>query len=280
MTKPMPGDDDPVQVWEAVAAGWDRHHEELARHGRPVTRRIMELADVGQGEQVLELAAGLGDLSLQLAEQVGPTGRVICSDASPNMLAAARRRADSTSPLSFQVLDAHQLDLDDDSVDVIVCKMGLMLLRDPPRAASECRRVLRPGGRLVAATWGPLEHNVWITTFGAAMLTHGHAPPADPTGPGGMFSLSSAAALAALLSTAGFTAVEVETVDVPQQAASFDEYWSLRTATSGPLTLTLGTLDESEVAAIRRTCEQYAGGFRQADGSYVFPGQALVTHAR
>lgn len=280
MTLPMPGDDDPVQVWNAIAPGWDRHHEELARHGRPVAHRIMEVADARPGEEVLELAAGLGDLSLQLAQRVSPTGRVICSDASPSLLEAARRRADPTSPLSFQVLDAHQLSLDDESVDLIVCKMALMLLRDPARAASECRRVLRPAGRLVAATWGPLEHNLWITTFGAAMLTHGHAPPADPTGPGGMFSLSSAAALEALLSTAGFTAVSVETVDVPEHAASFAAYWDLRAATSGPLTLTLETLDESEVDAIRNTCEQYAAGFRQPDGSYVFPGQALVTHAR
>jgi SAM-dependent methyltransferase len=276
----MPEDDDPVQVWNAIAPGWERHHEELARDTSPVADRMMELAAVGEGEEVLELAAGLGDLSLRLARRVGATGRVICSDASPDMLAAARRRAEPTAPLSFQVLDAHQLGLDVDSVDAIVCKMGLMLLRDPSQAAAECRRVLRPGGRLVAATWGPLEHNPWITTFGAAMLTHAHAPPADPTGPGGIFSLSSAAALEALLETAGFTAVEVETVDVPQPVASFDEYWSLRAATSGPLTLTLGTLADSEVAAIRSTCEQYAGGFQQADGSYVFPGQALVTRAR
>lgn len=280
MTSPGSEDDDAVRVWNAIAQGWDRCQPQLKAHGQPVADRMLELADVREGEEVLELAAGLGDLSVRLARQVGPTGRVICSDASANMVAAARRRAGPDLPLIFQVLDAHQLSVDDDAFDAVVCKMGLMLLRDPPAAVAECRRVLRPAGRLVAATWGPLEHNPWITTFGAAMLTHGHQLSGDPTAPGGMFSLATAASLETLLQTAGFTAVEVELVDATQHAASFDEYWTLRAATSGPLTLTLDTLDESKVAAIRNTCKQYAGGFRQADGSYVFPGEALVTRAR
>lgn len=272
---------EPADVWSAVAEGWDRHHDQLSAHTRPITTRMIDLAAVQPGEVVLELAAGIGDISRTLARAVAPDGQVICSDASPRMVEAARRRStEDADRLTFRTIDAQRIDLADDTVDVVVCKMGLMLLPDPAAAATECRRVLRRGGRLVAATWAGMEHNLWIATIGAAMLTHGHTPPRAPTDPGGIASLSEPAALEALLGHAGFQDVAVEVVDVPEHVGSFDDYWRLRAATSGSLTATLRQLDADQVAAVRATCEQYAEGLRQPDGSYVFPGRALVAHAR
>lgn len=266
-------------VWDAVTDGWEQHHEQLTAHTGPVTDRILELVAARPGEVMLELAAGLGEISRALAQEVGPQGRVICSDVSPRMVAAARRRASAPDQLTFEALDAQRLELADDVVDAVVCKMGLMLLPDPAAAVAECRRVLLPGGRVVAATWGALERNLWIATFGAAMLAHGHAPPGDPTGPCGIFSLSTPENLQELFTSAGFDDVDVEAVDVPETFTDFADYWRLRSATSGPLTVALRELEEDEIDPIRETCEQYAAGLRQPDGSYRFPGEALVARA-
>lgn len=277
---PAEPDERGVETWDAIAAGWERHHDRLLAHTRPVDDRMLELADVREGEVVLELAAGLGALSRSLASRLGPGGRVICTDGAPAMVEAARRHTDGALPVTFRVMDAQALDLDDESVDVIVCKMGLMLLPDGEQAAREARRVLRPGGRLVAATWGPLERNLWIATFAAALLTHGPAPPGDPTAPGGIFSLDRAEKLERLLHRAGLTDVAVETLDVPERVASFEDYWQLRAETSGPLTLALDDLDDARRDAVRSSCEEFAAGLRHDDGTYEFPGQALITLAR
>lgn len=267
-------------MWDAVADGWDRHHKALTEHTRPVTQRLIELSEPDPDDVVLELAAGLGELSRTLARYVAASGRVIGTDLSPRMVEMAGRRSADVENLSFEVLDAQQMDLADDSVDVIVCKMGFMLFADPVAATTECRRVLRPGGRLAVATWGPAERNLWITTFGAAMLSHGHQPAGDPTQRGGIFSLSESGAVHDLLMSNGFDDATVETVDVPHRFDDFDDYWRHISETSGPLTVILDTLGPHEVEAIRATCEEYATHLRTEGGAYDFPGCALVAAAR
>lgn len=266
--------------WDAVADGWRRQAAAVDDRALPVRERMRTLLAARPGDTVLEVAAGLGALSRELAEDVAPDGRVVCSDVSDGMLSAARDHTPSSELIDFRLLDAQDIAMEDDAVDGVACKFALMLLPDPQRAAAECRRVLRPGGRLVAATWGPPEANLWIATFGAAMLAHGHALPGDPGEPGGIFSLATPDRLEALLSAAGFGDVEVDAVDVDEEHVSFDDYWQRRVDTSGPLTAILHRLDADEVAAIRGTCEDFASHLRKPDGTYTFPGRALVTVAR
>lgn len=98
--------------------------------------------------------------------------------------------------------------------------------------------------------------------------------------PGGIFSLSDPDRLGGLLTSAGFADVTVEIVNAPQTFASFDRYWQQVSETSGPLTLILQGLPPDEVGAIRATCGEYATHLRAEDGTYTFPGHALVAAAR
>lgn len=264
--------------WDRAAPAWEHHHSQLAAHTRPVSERMIQLLDPTPGEQILELAAGTGELAEQLAPRLGGDGTMICSDIAPQMVDAARRRI-ASDRIRFATYDAHDLPLADGTVDGVVCKMGLMLMPDPQRVASETRRVLGSEGRLVAATWGPLEQNLWLAIFGAAMLTHGHQPP-DTDEPGGVFSLDTPEALRELLTEAGFHDVHVETINVPDRHDTFQNYWNLRAGTSGPLTDILRGLPEDQIETIRSTCAEFAAEHEQPDGSYHFPGQALIARAR
>jgi ubiquinone/menaquinone biosynthesis C-methylase UbiE len=90
----------------------------------------------------------------------------------------------------FRVLDAECLELDDGSVDGVICRFGYMLMAEPSRALHESRRVLRDDGRLVFSVFGEPERNPWMTLAQEVMVERGHFPPPDPDEPG-LLSLGS-----------------------------------------------------------------------------------------
>ncbi len=139
--------------WGRIASGWeDRREWMMAATGR-VNDWLAEKADPQPGQTVLEVAAGPGDLGLQIAERVGRDGRVISTDFAPEMVDVARRQGEARglTNVEHRVLDAESMDLEDGSVDGAVCRWGYMLMADPAAALRQTRRVLRSGGPLAFA---------------------------------------------------------------------------------------------------------------------------------
>jgi ubiquinone/menaquinone biosynthesis C-methylase UbiE len=104
--------------------------------------------DPRPGDTVLEVTAGMADTGLMAARLVGESGRVIVTDFTPEMVAAARWRAQELGVINaeFGVLDAERMDLETDSVDSVLCRWAYMLMIDPAAAFAQTQRVLRPGG--------------------------------------------------------------------------------------------------------------------------------------
>src|SRR5919106_4472796 len=203
---PVMRPDDELHTWGGVAAAWERHADKIQTINAPVAEWLVARLEPKRGQTILELAAGPGDTGFTIARELRD-GRLISSDLAPEMVEIARRRAGGfdLTKVEFRTIDAQAIDLPDDHVDGIVCRFGFMLMPDPASALSECRRVLRDGGTLVSATWGPPESNPWIVALGIAMLQHGHPLPGDPYEPGGMFSMSDTDRVQAMLAHAGFT---------------------------------------------------------------------------
>lgn len=113
-------------------------------------RRSYELLEVVEGHAATDVGCGLGTAAVELAEAVGPSGRVVGIDNSATMIELARGRvADATLPLVFEVAEATGLPLADVSVDGYRAERLYQHLPDVPGALVEARRVLRPGGHLV-----------------------------------------------------------------------------------------------------------------------------------
>jgi ubiquinone/menaquinone biosynthesis C-methylase UbiE len=263
------------EIAEAIAPTWERRRAEVEAVMTPVREWMLRELSPRAGDTVLELAAGVGDTGFDTAAVVGAHGRVICSDFSPAMLDAARRRGAERGleNVDYRVIDAEQIQLETDSVDGVLCRLGYMLMADPARALAETRRVLRTGGRLALAVWGSMEQNPFFTVIAVALTQHGHLPPPEPPGPP-VFSMASAARTTALLERAGFAEVRTEQVAVRFEVPDTDGYLSLVADTAGPLGLALQALSESDREAVKADVEDSIARFRSGRG-YEFPGIAL-----
>jgi demethylmenaquinone methyltransferase/2-methoxy-6-polyprenyl-1,4-benzoquinol methylase len=113
--------------------------------------RAVDLARVGPGSRVLDVATGTGDMAIELSRRVSPGGAVIGSDFSESMLARARiKGAKASAPgLRFEWGDALDLPYEDDSFDAVTVGFGARNFSDLPQGLREMSRVVRPGGRVV-----------------------------------------------------------------------------------------------------------------------------------
>jgi ubiquinone/menaquinone biosynthesis C-methylase UbiE len=121
--------------------------------GAPLGHDLVELAELGPGEDVVDVACGTGVVARLAAERVG--GGVIAGvDVNPGMLQVARDVAGDTA-IEWHEASAEALPLGDATFDVALCQMGLQFFPDRPRALAELRRVLRPDGRVILNVRGP-----------------------------------------------------------------------------------------------------------------------------
>ena len=109
-------------------------------------RRAADLAEVGPGDRVLDVATGTGDLAIELARRVGPSGQVVASDFSEQMLAMARAKAPE---LRFEWANVLELPYPTGAFDAVTVGFGARNFSDLDRGLSEMSRVVRPGGRVV-----------------------------------------------------------------------------------------------------------------------------------
>lgn len=263
-----------------MAAGWERRRADIEHTTVPVREWLIGALEPQPGGTILELAAGPGDTGFSVAVLLGDDGRLISTDFSPEMVDVARRRSAELGldNVEHRTMDAENIELEDDSVDGVLCRWGYMLMAEPAAAFAETRRVLRPGGRLVLAVWRGPEQNPWVSLAGRVLVQRGHVPPPDPDAPS-MFALSNDERLRSLLGGAGFSDVELEDVPVLFVSSDIDDYVATATDTGGGFAKAWGEASDEERVAIK---EELAAAFLpfERDGGYELPGLALVAVAR
>jgi ubiquinone/menaquinone biosynthesis C-methylase UbiE len=267
-------------MWASVADGWRDHADDADARGSALTETMLDLVAPRPGERVLELACGPGGVGLAAATRVGAAGVVVVSDVVPEMtaIAAARARARGLTNVRTAVLDLEEIDAPDESYDVVVCREGLMFAVDPSRAAREIHRVLRPGGRVAVAVWGPRARNPWLALVLDAVSAQ-LGMPVPPPGIPGPFALDDAATLVRVLADASLTDTSVREVAVPLHAAGFDEWWSRTRALAGPLASIVESLPVDTRAALVERLRDAVAPYRTGDG-LTLPGLSLLAAAR
>jgi SAM-dependent methyltransferase len=196
------------------------------------------------------------------------------------MVEIARRRTAELGlrNVEHRVMDAEHIELEDDSVDGVLCRFGYMLMLDPAAACSETRRVLRPGGRVALAVWRGADSNPWISIAGRMLVERSLIPRPEPGEPG-IFALANEDRLTALLEGSGFKVGRIEDVPVHFVYRDIDDYVARARETGGNFARVWREASEGEREAIRAELEEAFRPFA-SDGAYEVPGLALVAVAR
>ena len=204
------------QQWQDAAEAWNAWGRLLAEWLGPATEAMFDMAAIGPGSRVLDVAAGAGQQSLVAARRVGPTGHVLATDISSNILEYAdeNARIEGLTNFATMVADGEDLEVEPASFDAAISRVGMIYFPDQQRALANIMRALRPGGRFATIVYSTPDRNGFFSKPVSIIRERAKLPPPAPGQPG-PFSLGSPGVLARVLEQAGFRDVEERVIDAP-----------------------------------------------------------------
>lgn len=267
--------------WDRSAAGWDAHTPAIRAWLAEVTEAMLDMAQIGSGSRVLDVAAGAGDQTLDIAQRVGAGGFVLATDLSPAILALAGQRAQAAGchQVVTRVADGESLPVESESFDAVVCRLGLMFFPDPLRGLRQMHRALRPGGGICTMVFSRPEKNPCIAILMSTALRHAGLPARDPYQPGGLLSLGKPGLVDELFRAAGFCDVATTTLQAPFRLPSARHYLDFVRSSASPIQQILGALPPGAAQAAWAEIEERLGAFTTSSG-WAGPNELLLTAAR
>ena len=260
--------------WNSSGAAehWQQDVERRRLDFAEATRRMLEAAELLPGNRVLDIAAGSGDQSILAARRVEPGGSVLATDISAEMLSIAAQVAqrEGLTSITTRVMDAQQLDLEGNTFDAAISRLGLMLMPDPRLALSEIYRVLKPGRKFAALVWSLPENNPLFAL--PLAIAAKYAPEASSRQPD-PFSLSDPSVFARKLTEAGFAGIVTRTLSFQSHYSSLDAF--LQSTASRLTAGAMAQLDETEQQHLLEEIRQALARFEGSDG-LVAPAEFLL----
>lgn len=264
--------------WQAAARAWNDWSPTLRTWLGPATELMLDMAGIRPGARVLDIAAGAGDQTLQIAQRVGSAGHVLATDIAPTILefAAENARRAGYDNVETRTLDGEALDvLPKGSFDAVVSRVGLIYFPDQQRALAGMRRALKPGGCIAAIVYGPADRNGFFSVPVSIIRRRAGLPPPTPGQPG-PFSLGGPGVLEEAFRQAGFRDVQSKTVPAPLRMPSAAECLRFEQESFGALHQMLAGLDEAGRMAALAEIEEALRGFEEPDG-FVGPCELIVS---
>lgn len=200
-------------TWDSAAPGWAKWEGVIAAGLADVTDSMLDMAGVGAGMQVLDLACGAGSQSLRAAARVGPEGRVVASDISATMLEHVKDSAARSGLGNVEILEcaAEDLPATGEAFDAAICRLGLMLFAAPAQALKAVQGVLKPQARIAGLVFTTPANNPFMSQPMQILLRHaGKQPP--PAGKPGIFALGGPGVFEGLLCDSGLADIEAKVV--------------------------------------------------------------------
>ena len=264
------------QQWQDAAEAWNAWGRFLATWLGPATEAMLDMAKVGPGSFVLDVAAGAGQQTLIAAQRAGPSGRVLATDISPDILDYALENARIQGLHNVETLEAdgESLDVAPESFDAAISRVGLIYFPDQHRALANIIRSLRPGGRFAAIVYSTPENNGFISKPVSIIRERAQLPP-PAAGQPGPFSLGPPGTLSNVLEQAGFRDIEEEVVSAPVVLPSAADCLRFERESFGALHQMLSGLGPKAQESVWTEIGEALADFETAEG-FIGPCELVV----
>ena len=198
--------------------------------GQAATTVLIELSNLQLGLNVLDLASGSGVPALDIASIIGSGGHVTATDQSAGSLELAKAEAKTIglTNLSFEATSAQSLPFDDETFDLVTCRVGMMFFPEPVEALNEVNRVLKIGGKFVSIVQGSEQRSLWQSSLLEPFRKYISVPV---PGPDDIHPLRFAepGSLQDTFEKAGFAHIQEKYLDVPWPwHGTPEEFWEVR----------------------------------------------------
>lgn len=269
--------EDSLLEWRQSARYWEKHASTIRAMFASLTKALVQEAGIIQGHKVLDVAGGPGEPSLTLAEIVGPSGSVTCTDAIAEMVnaAASEARRRGLTNLTFRQCLADALPFERNSFDAVVSRFGAMFFPEPVVALREMLRVAKPGGVVSLAVWHKSDANPFSCVVTKVTSRYGPSP-AGASGALDAFRFAEGGVLADIFQQAGANDVRERVVKFLIEAPIGPvEFWAMRSETSQTLREKLRALSVGERIRVGQEVQEAAREFFP-NNQMCFPAQVLI----
>ncbi len=205
-----------AEYWNSASGRkWIGFEEELDRVFEAVNDELIERAQPGLNDRVLDIGCGTGATTRAFAQRLGASGSVTAIDISEPLLARARQRSSEVSAKTdYRLIDAQTDAIPGALFDLAVSRFGVMFFADPAAAFANIRSCLVPGGRIVFASWAALDGNPWFEApRNGAVARLGPPDPSEPNSPGPL-GFQSIDHVIGILAGAGFSDITAESTQI------------------------------------------------------------------
>ena len=274
----MRPDEEVIKRWRGSAPFWEKHRNIIRGMFAPITQALIEDAEIGAQDSVLDVATGPGEPALSVAAVVGPDGKVFGVDAIHGMIAAARTEAQrlGLKNAKFDVAFADDLPFAANTFDAAISRFGVMFFPSPVDGVREMLRVLKPGRKLAFAVWHFAERNPFHSALSRVMDRYVDSPPLEPDALDA-FRFAPRGKLLKVFSEAGVVAPSERLLQfkIESAAASVEDFWNLRREMSEKLSEKFATLSEELKLKVTQEMLSSLAEYSTANGMS-FPAEVLI----
>lgn len=265
------------EQWQTAAQAWQRWGSVLNSWLGPATELMLDMASIGEGDHVLDVAAGTGQQTLSAARRIGAKGSVLATDISQNILefAAETAEKEGLTNIETRVLDGESTsDLPGNSFNAAISRVGLIYFPDKNKALSGIHQALKPGGKFATITYSTPEKNDFFSIPVSIIRRRAKLPPPLPGQPG-PFSLGSQGIIEAEFENAGFKNIEVRVLPAPLHLSSATECVRFEQESFGALHQMLSSLNEQECKDTWQEIEETLKKFENS-GKFTGPCELVI----